>query len=202
MRNKLAVRVSLLRNNSVTIQTKVNNVLIDALRPSSFRVMPMKILWTFALLVCASMAVSANEPLKKPVPIPVGLNIMNELRNALKNGTPKEKEVALDMIRALKPIALIPDVIEAIEDPTVLPDDVSAKCKTGWGFVGHQATTVLGEIARVLDGVEIGMKPNMRGYKPYSFHDDQSEGSKKLKESGRLAEVKKNWAKWWDEQRK
>lgn len=31
----------------------------------------------------------------------------------------------------------------------------------------------------------------------YSFHNDLDQGAK-LKAAGRLAEVRKNWAKWWD----
>jgi hypothetical protein len=134
----------------------------------------MKRLLVLLVFSCTTIATQANEPLKKPVRIPVGLDIVTELRSALKSGTPKEKEAALDMIRALKPMALTPDIIEAIEDTTVLADHVTPDCRTDWGFVGHQAATVIGEMARAIDGVEVGLKPTMRGYKPYSFHNDQS----------------------------
>lgn len=138
---------------------------------------------------------------KKPVPIPAGLDVVNRLREAVKRGTPAEKEAALDMIRALKPLALIPEVIDAIEDPTALPDHVTPDCKTGWGFVGHQAASVLAELARAIDGIEVGMKPGQRPYYLYSFHDDLEAGVK-MQKAGRLAEVRKNWARWWDATRK
>jgi hypothetical protein len=163
----------------------------------------MKLIWTLIALTCTGSLLVAAEPAvqsapdKKPVPIPPGLDIVNRLRDALKSGTPAEKEAALNMIRDLKPITLIPDLIEAIEDATELPNHVSGECKTGWGFVGHQAATVLGEIARGIDGVEVGMKPGQRAYQSYSFHNDLEQGAK-MKKSGRLSEVRKNWSKWWD----
>lgn len=126
---------------------------------------------------------------------------MNRLRDSLRDGTPAEKEAALDMIRELKPIKLIPDVIAAIEDSTALPDHVTPKCRTGWGFVGHQAATVMGELARDIDGIEVGMKPGNRSYQSYSFHNDLDQGTK-MKESGRSAAVRKIWAGWWDATRK
>ena len=168
----------------------------------------MNIVWTLTTVACLGVAVMAAEPVpqlapaKKPVPIPADLDIVNRLRDALKSGTPAEKEAALDMIRALKPIALIPEVIEAIEDATVLPLPLPpVKCRSGYGFVGHQAASVMGEMARDIDGVVIGMKPGDRAYRSYSFHDDLEQGAK-MKESGRLSEVRKNWAKWWDATRK
>jgi RNA polymerase sigma factor (sigma-70 family) len=121
-----------------------------------------------------------------------------KLREQLKKGTPAEKSDALRVIRQDKLTALIPDLIEAIEDPTPLPRDGD----TGWGFVGHQAASVLGEIARSLDGVPVGLGPANRPYERYSFHTDSGEGGAKLKESGRLAEVRKNWADWWEAQRR
>jgi hypothetical protein len=124
-------------------------------------------------------------------------SLANRLRTQLKYGTPKDKESALDAIRELKPIALIPDVIKAIDDATELPRPAAPWGKAGWGFVGHQAATVMGEIARSIDGVEIGMNAGQRPYQAYSFHNDHSDGAKKLKDSGRLSEVKKNWSKWW-----
>ena len=136
-------------------------------------------------------------PAKQPVPIPAGLDIVNRLRDALKSGTPAEKEAALEMIRGLKPITLIPELIKAIEDPTPLPDHVTPDCRTGWVFVGHQAASVLAEMARAIDGIEVGMKPGQRAYRLYSFHDDLEAGSK-MQKAGRLSVVRKNWAKWWD----
>jgi hypothetical protein len=105
------------------------------------------------------------------------------------------------MIRGLKAIALIPKIIEAIEDSTALPDHAAPDCKTGWVFVGHQAASVLAEIARAIDGTEIGMKPGQRAYRSYSFHDDLESGDK-MQKTGRLSEVRRNWAKWWDAARK
>jgi hypothetical protein len=158
-------------------------------------------------VVCLGVNAMAADPVpqpapaKKPVPIPAGLDIVNRLRDALKNGTPAEKEAALDMIRALKPIALIPEIIEAIEDPTALPLHRTPDCKTGWAFVGHQSASVLAEMARDIDGIEVGMRPGQRAYRSYSFHDDLEDGAK-MQKAGRLSEVRKNWAKWWNATRK
>ena len=167
----------------------------------------MNIVWTFITIACLGQFVMADGPAtktvpaKKPVPIPAGLDIVNRLRDAHKSGTPTEKEAALEMIRGLKPLALIPEIIEAIEDPTALPDHTTPDCKTGWVFVGHQAASVLAEMARAIDGIEVGMKPGQRAYRSHSFHDDVESGEK-MQKSGRLSEVRKNWAKWWDGIRK
>ena len=45
------------------------------------------------------------------------------------------------------------------------------------------------------------MKPGQRAYRSHSFHDDVESGEK-MQKSGRLSEVRKNWAKWWDGIRK
>jgi hypothetical protein len=45
------------------------------------------------------------------------------------------------------------------------------------------------------------MKPGQRAYRSYSFHDDLEDGIK-MQKAGRLSEVRKNWAKWWDATRK
>ncbi len=167
----------------------------------------MNIVWTLITVARVGAFVMADgpapptAPVKKPVPIPAGLDIVNRLRDAVKSGTPAEKEAALEMIRGLKPIALIPEIIEAIEDPTTLPDHSTPDCRTGWVFVGHQAASVLAEMARAIDGVEVGMKPGQRAYRSYSFHDDLESGDK-MRKSGRLSEVRKNWAEWWNAARK
>ncbi|VTR96105.1 sigma-70 family rna polymerase sigma factor : RNA polymerase sigma factor, sigma-70 family OS=Singulisphaera acidiphila (strain ATCC BAA-1392 / DSM 18658 / VKM B-2454 / MOB10) GN=Sinac_6419 PE=4 SV=1: Sigma70_r2: Sigma70_r4_2 [Gemmata massiliana] len=111
---------------------------------------------------------------------------LDKLRKKLRSGTPEEKLRALTTIHDLQAIKLIPDVIEAIADPTALPRESD----TGWGFVGHQAATVMCELARVLDGTD------RRGRRDYTFHDDQYKGGEKLKELGRLEEVRKNWSRW------
>lgn len=121
----------------------------------------------------------------------VPLDTVDLLRNYLKNGTPPEKEAALYVILNLKPIQLIPEIIEAIEDPTPLPRHGD----TGWGFVGHQASTVLGLIAKAMDGIDV--KSRGRGYDAYSFHNDEYKGGEKLRDLGRLSEVRKNWEQWW-----
>lgn len=148
-----------------------------------------------ALSITVMQKAGWTQTLGNPVPISVPHNTMELLRKALKNGTPSEKEVALDVIRDLKPIQLIPDIIEAIEDSTPLPRHED----TGWGFVGHQAATVMGEIARAVDNVDVKIRGNDSN--AYSFFNDQSEGGQKLKELGRLSEVRSNWAKWWDSHR-
>ncbi len=111
---------------------------------------------------------------------------LDTLRKKLRSGTPEEKRQVLTTIHDLQAIKLIPDVIEAIADPTALPREGD----TGWGFVGHQAATVMCELARVLDGTD------RRGRRDYTFHDDQYKGGEKLKELGRLEEVRKNWSRW------
>ncbi|AMV25873.1 ECF RNA polymerase sigma factor SigE [Gemmata sp. SH-PL17] len=111
---------------------------------------------------------------------------LDTLRKKLRSGTPEEKQRALTTIHDLQAIKLIPDVIEAIVDPTALPREGD----TGWGFVGHQAATVMCELARVLDGTD------RHGRRDYTFHDDQYKGGEKLKELGRLEEVRKNWSRW------
>ena len=60
-------------------------------------------------LVVASSEGSAvePEPVKKPTPL-LGLDLVKHLQEQLKSGTPLEKEAALDLIRELKPIRLIP----------------------------------------------------------------------------------------------
>ncbi len=114
------------------------------------------------------------------------VNELEPLRKKLRSGTPEEKQRALTTIHDLQAIKLIPDVIEAIADPNALPREGD----TGWGFVGHQAATVMCELSRVLDGTD------RRGRRDYTFHDDQYQGGEKLKELGRLEEVRKNWSRW------
>lgn len=135
---------------------------------------------------------SKAQPPNNALPTSLAPNTADLLRRSLKNGTPQEKWNALNIIRDLKPIQLIPEVIEAIGDPTPLPREGD----TGWGFVGHQAASAMGEIARAIDGVEVETRG--QGYHAYSFHGDMYKGGQKLKELGRLSEVGSNWAKWWD----
>jgi hypothetical protein len=167
----------------------------------------MKSAWILTVVACLGAAAMADgpspqpAPAKKPIPIPAGLDIVDRLREALKNGTPAEKEAALDIVRDLKPIALISEVIAAIEDPTALPDHSTPDCKTGWVFVGHQAASVLAEVARAIDGIEVGRQPGQRDQRAYSFRDDLEAGDK-MQKAGRLSQVRKNWAKWWDATRK
>jgi hypothetical protein len=154
-----------------------------------------------AVSLMSNVCPQESPTVRKTVLIPDGLDIVNRLRDALKSGTPAEKEAALEMMRALKPIALIPEIIQAIEDPTALSDHSTPDCKTGWVFVGHQAASVMAELARAIDGVEVGMQPGQRPYRSYSFHEDLESGDE-MKKAGRLLEVRQNWAKWWDVTRK
>jgi hypothetical protein len=116
-------------------------------------------------------------------------DVLQRLRHDLKKGTPEQKERALKTIVELKAVTLVPDVMEAIEDPTPLPQHED----TGWGFVGHEAATVMARIAQSMDGLDL----KERGYRAYSFWDDSGDGGEKLKAAGRLAEVRRNWEKWW-----
>ncbi len=138
---------------------------------------------------------SKNPADRNALPVSVPPNVSALLRKALKDGTPHEKEAALEIIRDMKPISLIPEIIEAIEDPTPLPRHGD----TGWGFVGHQAAAAMGRIAHAIDGIDVKTRGN--GYDAYSFHKDQYKGGKKLKEMGRLSEVRVNWAEWWHSHR-
>lgn len=155
-------------------------------------------LLTFAVVssvAAFAMAAAPDRESKEPVAIPPGLDIVQRLRDDLEHGEPAQKQAALNMIRSLKPIALIPDVIEAINDPTPLPG------RPGWVFVGHQAASVLAEIARDIDGVEVGLDSGERDPVNYSFRNDLEDGAK-MQKAGRLKQVRDHWAKWWDATRK
>jgi hypothetical protein len=56
-------------------------------------------------------------------------------------------------------------------------------------------------MARDIDGIEVGRRPGQRDPRAYSFGDDLEAGDK-MQKAGRLSEVHKNWAKWWDAARK
>jgi hypothetical protein len=151
----------------------------------------LKLAFCCLLLVLASAFGGEPNLPANPNPFSDGEALVKQARQQLKNGTPEEKETALELVRALKSLELIPEVIEAIEDPTPLPrhDD------TSWGFVGHQAATVLAEIAQRIDGID----RRGSGHDAYSFFTDASEGGEQLKKLGRLAEVRKSWTSWWKE---
>jgi hypothetical protein len=121
-------------------------------------------------------------------------DVLNLLRKDLQKGTPEQKEHALETIMELGAVRLLPEVMEAIEDPTPLPRHGD----TGWGFVGHEAATAMWKIAQILDGVDL----KERGYRAYSFYDDSGDGGEKLKAAGWLAEVRCNWEKWWRDRSK
>ena len=113
---------------------------------------------------------------------------------ALISGTPEQKERALEFIRIMRSVAFVHEVIEAIDDPTPLPRHGD----TGWGFVGHQAATTMGELAFQLDRIPI----ERRGRRAYSFFDDMYKGGAALQKSGRLGEVHGNWTDWWTKRQK
>lgn len=127
------------------------------------------------------------------LPMPPELFI-NKLQTHLRSGSPEQKQRALEYVQAFRSIRLIPDAIEAVADTTPLPRDGD----TGWGFVGHQAASVLGRLAHCFDGITI----EKRGLREFSFHNDMYKGGEKLKASGRLDDVRKNWRAWWDTNRK
>jgi len=110
------------------------------------------------------------------------------LRHAIKQGSPEEKEQALEKFTSEKIMELIPDVVDAITDVTALPRHQD----TGWGFVGHQAASSLAMIAGTIDGLD----PRDRGINKCSF-PDMYFGGQKLKENGRLEEVQSYWRVWW-----
>ncbi len=115
-------------------------------------------------------------------------DLLEILRKDLEAVTLLQKQRALETIMALGAIGLLPDVMKAIEDPTPLPRDGD----TGWGFVGHEAATAMSRLAQMLDGVDL----KQRGERAYSFSHDEGDGGEKLKASGRLAEVRRNWEQW------
>ena len=168
--------------------------------PNEF--MKAKIILCFALVLgggllgCQPAYISATPPAEKPPPGPsvYDANVLEILRKDLEKGTPEQKERALEAVDALGAVRLLPEVMKAIEDPTSLPRHGD----TGWGFVGHEAATVMWKIAQALDGIEL----NERGYRAYSFWGDSGEGGEKLTAAGRLAEVRRNWEKWWRDRSK
>lgn len=120
------------------------------------------------------------------------LPTLETLRVALLSGTPLERQAALQLVRDLQAVRLIPEVIQLIEDATPLP----RQGDTGWGFVGHQAASVMGTLAVAID------RPEMtdRETPAFSFHDDQYKGGEALRAAGRLKEVRLNWDRWWGDQ--
>lgn len=142
--------------------------------------------------VVAPAPLGVVEPVNTAgIGLPASIELADKLGRVLRDGTGEEKARALDIIRTMKSVAFIPELIEAIDDPTPSPREGD----TGWGFTGHHAATVLGEIAYALDGVRI----ETRGRAAYSFFDDSYEGGAALAQSGRLARVRSNWEHWWDE---
>ncbi len=131
---------------------------------------------------------------RAPLPVeglePVLPSLLESLRESLRSGTPSEKERALDLIRDLQAIRLVPEVIALIDDPTPLP----RRGDTGWGFIGHQAASIMREVAIATDRAGMDKRENSS----YSFHDDHYKGGEALKASGRLAEVQQNWKRWWE----
>jgi len=61
----------------------------------------MNIVWTLITVACLGVFVMADgpapqtAPVKKPVPIPAGLYIVNRLRDALRRGTPPRRRPPL-----------------------------------------------------------------------------------------------------------
>lgn len=143
-----------------------------------------------------------DQPASKPdalearalaAPMPKGPELLSAIRVQIVKGSPKQKSEAIALVRDLQAVALIPELVDAVADPTTLEREGD----TGWGFVGHQAASTLGEIARILDGVAPEKRGGKHGRVNYSFFDDMHEGGAKLKASGRLDRVSKNWDDWW-----
>ena len=111
------------------------------------------------------------------------------LKEKLAKGTPEEKEEVIDNFMSNHIIELVPDIINAVLDDTILPrhDD------TGWGNVYHQAATALCQFAYKIDGIT----QKDRGYKEFSFYNDAGTASEE-----RRREVYKNWSQWWEENKK
>ena len=150
-----------------------------------------------------STATHGVEPLEPPAPPAVrapgtslaeaGLPLVASLRQALHAGTPTERSQAMTAIRELKAIAFLQEIVALADDPTPLPREGD----TGWGFVGHQAASLLSELAVAMRR----MSREEMGTNAYSFHGDQWRGGDALKRAGRLAEVRTNWQRWLDDLR-
>lgn len=56
-------------------------------------------------------------------------------------------------------------------------------------------------MAPAFDGIEVGRQPGQRDRGAYSFRDDLEAGEE-MRKAGRLSEVWRSWAKWWDDTRK
>lgn len=128
-----------------------------------------------------------------PLDLPAPERLLEMLRQAIRSGTPEQKEQALTLALELRAMRLVPEIIEAVADPTPLPRHGD----TGWGFVGHQAASTLERLAHCHDGILI----DERGRSSFSFSDDMYRGGTVLQQAGRLEEVRRNWRGWWEENR-
>jgi len=144
------------------------------------------VLW-LALLLAASLAL-AQEPGDAGPFMEMynssGDAALPKIRQALKSGTPMEKEQVLYLFMERQIVELVPDLIEALLDATVSPRHED----TGWASVHHQAATALCLFAQRFDGKNL----EARGRQAYSFFDDAGIGS-----ASRRKEVHDNWARWW-----
>jgi len=109
-----------------------------------------------------------------------------KLRYCLKWGTPSQKEAVLDLFRYQPRRALVPSVIDAIMDDTVLPRHNDY----GGGPVYLLAVVAMGDFGRLVDG----KTPGQRGLQQYSFHDNVGPVS-----TERRKEVHLNWQRWYAE---
>lgn len=127
---------------------------------------------------------------------------MERERSAILYGTPEQKEQTLDAfifkvekfnvgtipqeertdINTITP--LVPAVIEAILDDTLLPRHED----TGWGSVYHQAASAMNMFAYRVDGIQRGKDPK------FSFSDTGG-----IANEAERKEVHDNWLIWWNE---
>lgn len=134
---------------------------------------------------CASLLATVADAARKygrPLEAPARDLAIMEVKLAW--GSPAQKGQVLDRFMDAPRRDLVPNVIDAILDDTVLPrhDD------TGWGRVYHQAASAMCRFARTIDG----KTPEQRGRTQYSFHDDAGVAGPQ-----RLREVHRNWLEWW-----
>ncbi|MCA9277476.1 MAG: hypothetical protein H6815_01660 [Phycisphaeraceae bacterium] len=150
-----------------------------------------------ACLVLVVIAARLPGPASSPLVQPEGSESSKapwseeSLQEALTVGTSSEKSDALTYVRDVLAVRMMHEVIELIDDPSSLPREGD----TGWGFVGHQAATVVGDLAFAIDRISIEHK----GRREYSFFDDAYLGGEALSKSGRLVEVRDNWRRWWQD---
>lgn len=109
---------------------------------------------------------------------------VGELYQQIESGTPEEKQVALLDFMTNQQFVLVPVVLHALLDDTVLPGEGDA----GWGTVNHLAATAMCKFAQSHDG----KTQRERGYDLYSFHNSGGVADMTARN-----QIFNNWDLWW-----